>query len=220
VKRSTLLTVIVGIVVMIALGCWLYYGLRLWDEITEPTMLVNFLAEKLDDMIPEAKKSLEDEIVKSSPLWAEHLSDKMLASVPDTRKNLESSVLEQMEVNIQKAHLMSEDRFRMFLKKHRPMLERQYKDLAADKAHPEAVLKEIEVALDEDEDIKVNLREDALAVLNTLKNANKAWKNMLAGKDLTEEQKLERRVWELARRLQLEQLEPEKLQQEKLPKMK
>lgn len=133
INRSTQLTIIVAILLMGALGGYLYYGFRMWDYVTEPKNLVNYLGVKLDDMIPGAKKSLEDEIEKSSPQWAEHLSEKMLASVPDARKKVEAFVLEQMEATIQKAHLVTEKGFRTFLQKNRPMLEKQYTDLAANK---------------------------------------------------------------------------------------
>jgi hypothetical protein len=55
-----------------------------------------------------------------------------------------------------------------------------------------------------EDELNVDFQEDAKKTLKTLKAANANWKDMIAGSKLSEDQKLERRVWQLGRRLQLQ----------------
>jgi hypothetical protein len=213
---STNLTIVIAIVMMCALGGWLGYGSYLWDQVTEPGMLVNYVGtEYIDKKIPGLSTSLAREIERSSPTWAKNLSDKMIGSMPDARIKLESFVLEQMETTIQKTHGLTEDEIRKFIKKNRSTLEKNFKELASNQELPKVYMEEIELAMDDD--LKVDMQAEAIEILTTLKNANKAWKNMLGNKNLSNEEQLERRVWTLARRLQLEEFEPERLVPEKTP---
>jgi hypothetical protein len=210
INRSTGLTVMVGIVLLLLLGGYFYYGSKLWAEVSEPENLVNLAQQKFDDNIPQARKALEKAVVKESPSWAAALSKQLLDSVPDARKELQKFVVDQIEAQIQETELVTEAEFRKFLKKHRSAINAKFDELKNDKSGKLAEASLAEIAMRLEQDMQANFKADAADLLKVLKNLNRNARDMLSTK-LTESQALEKTAWMLGRTLVLKTTDPELL---------
>lgn len=209
INRSTTVTAIVVVVVLVAMGGWLAYGSRKVDEITDPQTLVDYAAALVRDNLPTQRKELEAQIIAKGPEWAKMLSDSAVEYIPEGRKQLEVFAKDQMDEMVKQAHLMTEKELKAFMVKRRPVLENLFKDLSKDPKLAEKSIEEVSVALGEE--MNVDLQNDSTALLKTVKDANKAFKAMRENQKLTQEEKEWRRIAMLARRVWLDNLEPHRL---------
>jgi hypothetical protein len=201
-ERGGRLTIILGSLIIVVLGVYFYLGAKIWAEVTEPDKLVNWMSVQLDDHMPGLRTSLEKEIIKAAPGMAASLSKQLIKSLPDARKKLEIFAADQFDESIKEADLVTEENLRRFLKKHKVMLTKEFAALAQSE---KAADKSVDILANAmEEELDVDFQKDAKKTLKTLKAANVNWKDMTAGSKLSEDQKLERRVWQLARRLQLQ----------------
>ena len=201
-ERGSRLTVIVGSIFILIVGVYFYFGAKVWAEVTDPDKLVAWASVQMDDHMPALRTSLEKEIIKAAPGMAASLSKQLIKSIPDARKKLVIFAADQLDESLKEADLLTEENLRRFVKKHKVLLTQQFAALAKDEKVADKSFKELVDALEDE--LNVDFQEDAKKALKTLKAANVNWKDMIAGSKLSEDQKLERRVWELARRLQLQ----------------
>jgi hypothetical protein len=218
--RSSRLTLIIGTLILIVLAAYFYYGSKLWAEITEPESLVTLAEDSIDRHLPKARESLQKEIIASAPSWAVGLSKQLVDSIPDARKKLEKLAIKQLDSSLQEASLATESEFRKVIKKNRPVLDEKFKELIKSPKLADQSMAQLVAVLEED--LETDLRDDAAQLFKTLKTFNENWRSLMPPVDLTEEGRLERRMWTLARRLFLEQTEPGLLEKPpaKLPKLK
>jgi len=207
INRSAGLTAVVGVLALLLLGGYFYYGARLWAEVTEPETLVNYAHTTLDDYLHDARGMIEREVTKSAPGWAADLSKQLLAGVPDARKKLEVLVVDELDNSIQEADLITETELRKFLRAHRKDMDKRFKELAKHPKLADQSVAELFTALEDD--LQVDLKADAAKLLKMVKAANRNWRELQHGRDLTEDQRLERRAWMVGRLLYLQTFEPE-----------
>jgi hypothetical protein len=156
----------------------------------------------VDDNLPKVRASLEKEVIKSAPEWAEGLSRKAQDSMPEARKKVQQYFVEETERTLDEVAVLSEKQFREFLRKNKPALEKKYKELADSPELAEKSLQELELPLDEA--FQTEMRTLAARVSRDLNSANQNLIRLKERKNLTEEQEIERQVWMIVRRLQLE----------------
>jgi len=207
INRSAVLTGIVGVLALLLLAGYFYYGARLWAEVTEPETLVNYAHTTFDDYLHDARGMIEREVTKSAPGWAADLSKQLLAGVPDARKKLEVVVVDELDKSIQEADLITETELRKFLRAHRKEMDEHFKELAKHPKLAEQSVAELFTALEDD--LQVDLKADAAKLLKMVKAANRNWRELQHGRKLSEDQKLERRAWMVGRLLYLQTFEPE-----------
>ena len=202
--RATALTAVVGLVALVLLGAYFYYGYTSLAEVTEPGKLVDVAEQMATDNLPQARQSLAEEIKRSAPDLAVGLSKQMLEAMPTARKSLEGHALEQFGAAVDESAVLSDKQFEAFLKDNRPLLQAKYKELTDKPQLADASLGELETALDAQlrEDMKAHVGE----LLATLMASNEKLKRLRDGKGLTADEKIERRTLTLLRRLRAEQL--------------
>jgi hypothetical protein len=214
INRATFFTALIGIALLGLLGVYFYIGYKAAKEIMVPENLVTLGQEYIDAYLPDAKARAEKEIIKASPGLADELSKQLYKSLPTYRTKLETFLIDQIDTNLKEATFVTDEEFRKFLRKHRSKMEESFRALAKSPKQAEKPLNEIVAALEED--LEVNLQDEAAEMLDTIKTANINWRAMAFNdKDLSEEAKKERLVWMLARRLYLTQMEPGKLIEER-----
>jgi hypothetical protein len=201
-RWSARVTAFVGTVMLLAVVCYFAYGYFRFREVTEPEKIVDVAQTLVDEQLPRARAELEQQIIKSAPQWAENLSRKAQESLPEGRKKLEEHVLKETESTLNEVEVLSEKQFREFLTKNRSTLERKYKELAASPELAEKSLQELEVPLDDA--FQSEMRSVAQRVNRDLVAMNKNLTLLKERKALTPEQEVERQVWMIVRRLQLE----------------
>ena len=200
-QRNNVLTVVVAVALLALLVGYFYYASLLWAEVTQPERLVDLADAKIKDTLPELRGSLEKRVTEAAPGWAEGLSKQAIDSVPAARKRFETFVLDQLDTSVKHARLVGTNEFRSFVAKHRSAFDEHIEQLANDAKAAEKSLELLIAELETEQD--VNLKVDMGELLKTLKGVNEHWRYLLIGRDLDEEARLERRVWMLARRLQM-----------------
>jgi hypothetical protein len=193
-------------IVLVALACYFYYGYKMVGELTEPKTLVAQAEQMISTNLPEVRKSLQDEIIRSAPEWAARLSEEVQNSLPDARKQLEDFIVARMDEILESTATMTEEQFRGFLKDNHDLLERGFADLSASPQMAEQTVNEITTALDKQ--LAGRMQADASQLFDTLLEMNKKISKLHLNKNLNQEQALERRILMLTRRLQLETVEP------------
>src|SRR5262245_16910266 len=208
-SRSTWLTGIIGGLLLAAVCVYFYLGYKVINDVTQPEQLVNAGQTYLDDALPKAKKKVEDWLIKSAPSFASSLSKLALDSLkqPGTRQKLADFVVKQFDDGVDRITLIGEGHFAKFLAKKGPELRKRMKELGTDSKASDAFLKEMVSMLEQE--FEVSMRDEAAELLVTLKDSNATWKALKIGKDLEDEGKLQRQVGMLARRLYLQEQDPE-----------
>lgn len=200
--RTTVFTVLVALVALGLAGAYFAYGYKLFVEVTEPEKVVDVAEGLIDEKLPEARATLEDQIIKSAPQWAEGLSKQAQDGLPELRTRLSDRFVQEAEKTTHEAEILSEEHFRKFLRDNKTNLEQSLKDLASNPDLGEDSFLQIELPLDKEFGGQMTL--DAREVCKDVASVRRNLERLSANQGLTPEQKVERRVWMLARRLQLE----------------
>jgi hypothetical protein len=198
---SNVLTFVVGVLVLAALAGYFAYGyVVIKKELTDPEKLVGYAEQELKPRLREGRETLEKQIVKMSPEWAERLSQQALDNVPTARQRLEKYSMEQYDSSVKRVTVVTDEQFRKYLKENRPMLEKRFKELADTPELSEAQLTELEQSLAAS--LETDMKGTAKEVLDTLIAGNAKLKLLKANQKLTLEQQNERLVLTLFRALQ------------------
>jgi hypothetical protein len=205
VDATTTLTTIIGLIALIAIAVYAYIGYKGISETIEPNRLVDFTQAVVDENLPTVRGRLESEIIQSAPDWAGTLSKQALSYLPVGRKELERKALENIDEALAQTRSITNEQFRAFVDKNKDHLSKQFEELAKSPDLAESSL--VELQTDLEKDLGVNFQKDAEALLKEIRSANHAFKKLQDGKNLDEQQQLERRAWMLARALRREGLD-------------
>lgn len=130
VDGSTTLTAIVGIIALVAVAGYSYFGYTEISGAIKPDKVVNLVEVTLDEQLPQLRRKLEGEIVQSAPEWANTLSKEALGSLPVARQRLEKVATDYAEDALQETRSITEKHFRDFYKKHHGDMQKKFDELA------------------------------------------------------------------------------------------
>jgi hypothetical protein len=201
-SRATTLTAVVAVIALLLVCGYFAYGYKLFAEVTEPEKVVDAAEGMIEEKLPEARNTLEEQIIKSAPQWAAGLSKQAQDGLPDARKRLTDRFVAEAEKASNEASVLSEEHYRKFLRNNKSTLEEALKDLAKNPELAEATLQKIEIPLESE--LGGDMKLDAKELCRDIGSVRNNLQRLIEGKGLTPEQKVERRVWMLARRLQAE----------------
>jgi len=205
VDGSTTLTAIVGIIALIAVAGYSYYGYTAISDAVKPDKVVSLAEVTLDDQLPQLRRRLESEIVQSAPEWANTLSQEALGSLPVARKRLEKVATDYAEDALQETRAITDKRFREFYKTHHDDLQKKFDELAKSPNLAETSIADIQADLEKD--LQVDLKADATVLLKEITSRNQNFKQLRDGKNLTPEAQIERKAWMLVKALGKEGLD-------------
>ncbi len=197
---------IVGFLVLIALAIYFHFGYRMIAELLEPKKLVPLGAQMLNDRLPEARQALVKQVADSAPAWAEQLSAKSREAIPEARLKLEEYVITETDKLLSQATSVTEEKFRAALHENHDVVEKGLKELAADQKLSEESLNALVVALEQQ--LQTDMQVQSETVLDTLRFLRSRVQKLAHGQGLDDEEKIERRVLMINRRLQLMEADP------------
>ncbi len=206
IATTNVLTVVVAVVVLVLLGIFFNYGHREFTKVTEPKELTRLLQGQVDSNLPTIHKELADQVKKQAPVMATELSKTIVSSIPSARKELEKVIMTQFDNSMTDASLFSEENFQKFLKDHRAEVEQAYKDLATSDKISDASLKAMEDSLDKE--LEASVKQQAAALLQSLDSFVAHLKRLEKNEKLTEDEKAQRHLWMVVKRLQKEEIDP------------
>jgi hypothetical protein len=217
-QRSSILTLIVGVLALLLLGGYFAYGYSEIKKLANSDDLIGFAEIEIERRLPEGRRLLEKQLVDNAPEWADRLSKQALENMPTAREKCEEYALEQYEVSMKEVANLTDEQFRTYLRANRPMIEKHFKELGDKPTLAESSVEELQKSLEDQ--LQTNMKSSAKDLLDTLLAANAKLKRLQANKDLTKEEENERRVIMLARRIQLENLDPNALGKSEIPTAK
>ena len=206
-SRSTILTTIVGAILLILLGVYFVVGYSALSDLMEPETLVGASVEYLERGLPEARAALEAEVDASATTWAEQLSAEAVANLPVLREKIEEKALEETDGLLENAAVMTSQQFRAILRDHRPLLEKGFEEIGTDQKLSKESLDALEKVLEKE--LKADIEDQSQIVLETLMTLTTRLRKLAKGKNLDAEEQLYRQILMGTRRLQLQEADPE-----------
>jgi hypothetical protein len=202
-NRSSLLTTVIGLAALCLLGFYFWFGYNAFAEATKPETIVGAAATMIDENMPKARQSIEEQVKESAPAWAEGLSKQAVAAMPTAREELQKYLLTEMDKAIQQSHLLTEAKYREILKNHRPQILKVVHELTTSPQMAAESVAELEKTMEAE--LQADMKRDSRELLEALILINERLQKMAKNQPLNEEEQLEQRVAQLARRIQLEQ---------------
>ncbi len=209
-KRAASTMGTVGLLALVLLSAYFFYGYVQIAELLEPNRLVPLGASMLESNLPAARQALVQQVSNSAPAWAEQISVQARGAVPTLRGKLEDYVMEQTDVLLGQATSVTEQQFQKTIQENRDLLDRGFKELATSEQLSEEVLNTLVTALEQQ--LQADMKSQAEIVLETLRHLSSRVKRLEVGGGTDEEERIERRVLMLARRLQLMEADPRPIQ--------
>jgi len=197
VDATTTLTTLVGIVVLLAIGIYAYIGYNQVKIFSDPEKMADMAAQTIDDNLPQLRRRLESEINESAPKWADGLSKQALGYLPAGRQQFEKLVMENLDDGLAQTREKTNEQFRTFIGNNREHLKKQLEELSKNSDLADTTFADLQADLEKD--LGVNFQADSAALLRQLTAANQSFKKLRDGKNLNEQEQLERRCWMLAR---------------------
>ena len=196
------ITMIVGGLLLLLVVVYFSIGYSAVSELKDPELVVSLVGQAVDDQIPIQRQRLEDEVKNNASTWAEQASQQVLAALPQLREQIEQLALQQSDNVIAQIDVVGEQQFRRIIDENRSTMQRAIQDLKNDEDVSEEVLLALQLAIEKELQIDANSQADA--VLTIVSDLNTNMGELIEGKDLTLEQKAERRALMLAKRLLVE----------------
>lgn len=206
IHRSSRTTATIGLIALVVLGGYFFYGYRMIAEVLEPKMLVRSATGLIEQQLPVATNSLIAQVNNSAPTWAEKVSVEAQGSIPKLRLTLEDYVLTETDKLANQVTNLTEDKFRKAMHDNHDVIEKGFQELATSDKLSEESLKQLVTALEQE--LKTDMQTQAEAVLETLRFLSSRIQKLSAGKGLDEEERCERRIAMLSRRLKLMEADP------------
>ena len=208
-NRSTTLTFLVGILALALLCVYFYYGYTQISTVMTPDNLVTFAFTQLDNEVPNLTARIEKEVKEGAPQWANQLSKQVVDAIPNARKELEQHALKEAEKGLKEVNVMTDDKFRKFMKDNHPELDQMFKDLASnDPKLAEGHLKKLEAMADKE--MQKDMQAQMAEFMTSVNMAHQQLKKLKEGKKLTASEEPERNVAMILRRLQSEHIDTDK----------
>ena len=196
VDATTRWTAIVGILVLVAVAGYSGYGYYAISDAIQPQKLVDAGTDMVDRNLPDLRRRLESEIVQSAPEWANAMSKQALGYLPAGRKQCEKLVLENLDEGLAQTREKTNEQFRTYIANHKDHLKKQFEELSKSPDLAETTFADLQADLEKD--LGISFQADATALLRELTGANQSFKKLRDGKNLNEQEHLERRCWMLA----------------------
>ncbi len=201
-RFSAWVTLIVGGLLLAVVAIYFSFGYHEVSDLTDPDKIVALVGQTVDDQLPIYRQQAEQQVKDNASTWAEQASQQLLTAIPPMREHLEQFALDQSDTIIAQIDVVGEQQFRRLLNENRSTVEEAIKDLKNDEDISEDVLVALQLAIEKE--LQIDSSSQADAVLTIASDLNKNMEELVAGEGLTREQKAERRVLMLAKRLQKE----------------
>ena len=196
------ITLIVGGLLLLLVAFYFSYGYKEISSFRDPEMIVSLVGNMADQQIPALKKMAQDQVNQNASVWAEQASEQVLAQIGPMRKQIESLALQQADEAIAKIDVMGEQKFREILEQNRETVQNAIDQLKNDEEISEGAVIALKESIEREFQIDADSQVDALVTLVSDVNAN--MEKLATGENLTREQKAERRVLMLARRIHVD----------------
>ncbi len=197
-QRRNYWTAGIGVVLLLAVSSYFYYGYRLMSEVMEPKTLVDAGENVLMERLPKAREAVQVKIIAAAPEVAEMLSHSVLENMPDARISLESLIKDRTAQVLNETATLTDEQVKRFLNKNRKQLKENFQNLKNDKLKKEAREGMTKLA---EEEFEQDFKEDAEGLFRNLKELNVKMKRMTADDRLDFTERKMRSILMICKRL-------------------
>lgn len=197
--RSANITTTVGLIALVALSIYFYFGYTMIAGLLEPETLVPYGARMLEERLPEAREALVKQVKDSAPAWAKEASVQVRKEIPGLRGKLEGYILSNTDELLGKVTNLTEDQFRKTIRENRELLEGGFKELANSDKLSDETLNALVSALEQE--LKSDMKAQAEIVLETLRYLSERVQRLAVGRNLDEQERYMRQILMIARRI-------------------
>jgi hypothetical protein len=198
------ITLIVGGLLLLLVATYFYIGYREISSFRDPELIVSLVGDMVDQQIPALRQTAEDQVKANAPVWAEQASQQVLAAIPPLRQQVETLALQKSDELINKINTVGEEQFRRVLDQNRATVQNAIDQLKRDEEISEGIVIALQEAVEREFQIDADNQAAALVAVVSDMNAN--MEKLVAGEDLTRQQKAERRALMLAKRFHADRL--------------
>jgi hypothetical protein len=211
-KTSTRVTAIVGSLLCILMASYFGYFYWLFQRVATPDKLVAAVEDQVINMLPDARKQLEEYVLSNADDWAEQASQMVKDNIPEVRRRIEDFIVERASAALDEVQVLSAQRFRTFVQHNRSQLADGFRSLAnPDEA--ERFVADLKTAIEEE--LGNDIRGQAEDAMHMLLELNAKLETLKKGEQLNNEQALEREILMISKRLQLESATGESMARKK-----
>jgi len=200
--REVTITMVMGVVMLIAICGYFTYGYMQISELLRPRMLVDFAGTMVQDQLPELRANLEKEVEKNAPMWAAELSRQAISSVPEVRKQLENHIIGQVDHMVAATVNVTGPEIEKFLRDNKADIAKAISELQKD----EKVLSEESLAAIEKDlsnTLQTDMKAQAKEALKTLQEITSKGRQLQDGTNLGDFDKRLRDIVMILRRFHL-----------------
>ena len=205
-RIASILTLLVGVLALGAFGFYFYWGYTQFSEVVQHERVADTVVTMVDDNLPGIRKSIDEEVRKDAPVWAEGLSKQLRDSLPSGRQKLEDYVIDRANAELAKGTVLTQEQFTKFLRENKAALRKDIVELSKNPNLAETAIADLEKALEAqlNADLKSNSRE----MLYVLAAFGDKLGKLSKSRDLDQTETIERRLAMIARALQSQQVAP------------
>ena len=178
------------------------YGYVQAQKILETDRVVDEVDAYIKGHYPEWREDVRKELVKAAPSMAERMRKHARESMPRTRARIEYYLDRQAKVGLGKVQVVAGEDFRKFLQANRADVKKAFADLEKAPAEVTKLTDNLEARLDKQ--FGVNLRKEAGLVRAWVEQFNAKLERFARNKNLSESDRLERRIVQTLRALEQE----------------
>ncbi|MCH2180437.1 MAG: hypothetical protein MK108_00390 [Mariniblastus sp.] len=202
IQRGMNLTLVMGVVALLALTTYFAYGYYQFKEVTRSTTIVNFAKAEFDRNLDELKQVAETEIVESAPIWAAQASQELVEQLPAGRQRLEHWLKDAIDQQLIDARAITSSKFDEILQANRPDLERAIRSMTSEGGSDQFVDQFLPLL---EREAGVDMRQGAMQALGTFADINNQLDRLATNQDLNETEQQMRYVLGLIKTVQREQ---------------
>ena len=207
-RRSTTITVCVGVVLIGFMSFYFSFGLKEIGSLSDPQLLIGLAKDQMQvNNLPtspaDLQKWLDDQITENAPVIAEQFSQQAVEMAPSVRLTVENYAVGQMGLLVDQGTAFTAEQFSEMVDDNRVTIEGALNDLAENEELSEATMEELIGLLEKE--LATDIQEQASLVLGTLQVLNAKLERLATADDLNEEEQAERAALMIARRLLVEQ---------------
>lgn len=195
---GTNLSFVVGLIAIVLLCGYFFYGYMELNKITKPETVVKAAKSYLDNYSVEARRAAADEVKKSAPIWAQEASRELVANMPMLREKAETSIVDYIDDQLNQTKQLTSKGFTELMDNNRADFNDAINIIVKEGSSDEFVNKVLPII---EENYAPEVKESALNTLGVIQDINRRMEKLARGQNLNEIEQQQRHILGLARLL-------------------